>query len=162
MEIIDFTRVREAKLAEIAKIKTEPHTRYTAMLDALYKEDLTAMEYIAQTNALHMAYKIVEHSPYWGDRQGDYFLQVWSALEAVVPIIGDLIMANSYVEGSVRLAGQRFTSSDVGLWGARRMILDYLLILINDNSNPDDWLDIRDKEPLKNIFKHLGYRFNSL
>ena len=158
MKIIDFTRAREEKLAEIARTKTEPHTRYTAMLEALYKEDLTAMEYIAQTNALHMAYRIVEHSPYWGDKHGDYFLQVWSALEAVIPIIGDLIMTNSYVEGSVRLAGQRFTTSEVGLWAARRMILDYLLILIDDNSRPDDWLDIRDKEPLKNIFEHLGYR----
>ena len=158
MEIIDFTRAREAKLAEIARTKKEPHTRYTAMLEALYKEELTAMEYIAQTNALHMAYKIVERSPYWGDRQGDYFLQVWSALEAVVPIIGDLIMANSYVDGSLRLADQRYTTSEVGLWAARRMILDYLLILIDDNSHPDDWLDIRDKEPLKNIFEHLGYR----
>ena len=162
MEIIDFTRAREAKLAEIAKTKAEPNTRYKAMLETLHKEDLTAMEYIAQTNTLHIAYRIVAHSPYWGNKQGDYFMQVWSAMEAVVPIIGDLIMANSYVEGSVRLAGQRFTTSDVGLWAARRMILDYLLILIDDNSNPDDWLDIRDKEPLKNIFNHLGYRFSSL
>ena len=83
MEIIDFTRAREAKLAEIARTKTEPHTRYTSMLDALYKEDLTGMEYIAQTNALHMAYRIVENSPYWGDKQGDSFLQAWSALEAI-------------------------------------------------------------------------------
>ena len=158
MEIIDFTRAREAKLAEIARTKTEPHTRYTSMLDALYKEDLTAMEYIAQTNALHMAYRIVENSPYWGDKQGDSFLQAWSALEAVVPIIGDLIMANSYVDGSLRLAGQRYTTSEVGLWAARRMIRDYLLILIDDSSSPDDWLDIRDKELLKNIFEHLGYR----
>jgi len=32
-------------------------------LEALDKEELTAMEYIAQNHALQMAYKIVEHSP---------------------------------------------------------------------------------------------------
>lgn len=157
MEIIDFARAREERLANIAKAKAEPRARYTAMLEALYKEDLTSMEYIAQIHALHMAYKIVENSPHWGDRQGDFFLQTWSALEVVVPIIGDLIIANSYVDGSVHLTGQRFTVNEVGPWAARRMILDYLLILIDDNSRPDDWLDIRDKEPMKNIFAHLGY-----
>lgn len=58
----------------------------------------------------------------------------------------------------MHLPGQRLTASEVGLWAARRMILDYLLILIDDNSRPDDWLDIRDKEPLQNIFVHLGYK----
>ena len=51
-----------------------------------------------------------------------------------------------------------YTASEVGWWAARRMILDYLLILIDDSSRPDDWLDIRDKEPLRNVFEHLGYR----
>ena len=39
MEIIDFTRAREAKLAEIARTKTEPHTRYMAILEALYNSE---------------------------------------------------------------------------------------------------------------------------
>ena len=158
MEIIDFTKAREKRLEKVALTKKEPHARYTAMLEALEKEDLTAMEYIAQNHALQMAYKIVEHSPYWGHKQGDFSLQIWSALEAVVPVIGDLIIANSYVDGAVRLAGQKFMANEVGLWAARRMILDYLLILIDDNSHPDDWLDIRDKQPLKNVFEHLGYK----
>ncbi len=157
MDIIDFTKAREERLAKVAKEKAEPYARYRAMLEALDREDLTVMEYIAQNHALQMAYKIVEHSPYWGDKQGDFFLQVWSALEAVVPVLGDLIIANSYVDGAVRLAGQKFMANEVGLWAARRMILDYLLILTDDNSRPDDWLDIRDKQPLKNIFEHLGY-----
>lgn len=100
MEIIDFTKARKERLANIARTKAEPHARYTAMLETLYKEDLTSMEYIAQTHALRMAYKLVEHSPYFGDRQGDFFLQIWSSLEAVVPVIGDLIIANSYVKDS--------------------------------------------------------------
>jgi len=158
MDIIDFTKAREARLAKAAKEKAEPHARYRAMAEALDREDLTAMEYIAQNHALQMAYKMVEHSPYWGDKQGDFSLQVWSALEAVVPVLGDLIIANSYVDGAVRLAGQKFTANEVGLWAARRMILDYLLILIDDTSRPDDWLDIRDKQPLKNVFEHLGYK----
>jgi hypothetical protein len=58
----------------------------------------------------------------------------------------------------VRLAGQKFTTKEVGQWAARRMILDYLLILIDDTSRPDDWLDIRDKQPLKNVFEDLGYK----
>ena len=157
MDIIDFTKAREERLAKVAKEKAEPYARYRAMVEALDREDLTVMEYIAQNHALQMAYKIVEHSPYWGDKQGDFSLQVWSALEAVVPVLGDLIIANSYVDGAVRLAGQKFMANEVGLWAARRMILDYLLILIDDNSRPDDWLDIRDKQLLKNIFEHLGY-----
>ena len=60
MDIIDFAKVREARLAKAAKVKAEPGTRYTAMLEALDKEELTAMEYIAQNHALQMAYKIVE------------------------------------------------------------------------------------------------------
>jgi hypothetical protein len=105
-----------------------------------------------------MAYKIVEHSPLWGTAQGDFLLQIQSALDAVVPVLGDLIIANSYVDGAVRLTGQKFTANEVGLWAARRMILDYLLILIDDNSRPDDWLDIRDKQPLQNVLAYLGYR----
>ena len=161
MDIIDFTKAREERLAKVAKEKAEPYARYRAMVEALDREDLTVMEYIAQNHALQMACKIVEHSPYWGDKQGDFSLQVWLALEAVVPVLGDLIIANSYVDGAVRLAGQKFMANEVGLWAARRMILDYLLILIDDNSRPDDWLDIRDKQPLKNIFEHLGYSVSS-
>lgn len=157
MDIIDFARAREEKIAKAAKEKAEPYSRYMAMVEALGREDLTAMEYIAQNHALQMAYKIVEHSPCWGNKQGDFSLQVWSALEAVVPVLGDLIIANSYMDGAVRLAGQKFMANEVGLWAAPRMILDYLLILIDDNSRPDDWLDIRDKQPLKNVFEHLGY-----
>ena len=127
------------------------------MVEALSKEDLTVMEYIAQNHAMQMAHKIVEHSPCWGDKHGDFSLQVWSSLEAVVLVLGDLIIANSYMDGAVRLAGQKFMANEVGLWAAPRMILDYLLILIDDNSRPDDWLDIRDKQPLKNVFEHLGY-----
>ena len=158
MDIIDFAKAREARLAKAAKEKVKPYARYKAMVEALDREDLTAMEYIAQSHALQMAYKIVEHSPYWGDKPGDSSLQVWSALEAVVPMIGDLIIANSYVDGVVRLAGYKFMANEVGLWAARRMLLDYLLILIDDNSRPDDWLDIRDKHPLQNVFAHLGYK----
>ena len=158
MDIIDFAKVWEARLAKAAKEKSEPFARYKAMVEALDREDLMAMEYIAQNHALQMAYKIVEHSPCWGDKHGDFSLQVWSSLEAVVPVIGDLIIANSYVEGAVRLAGHKFMANEVGLWAARRMILDYLLILIDDNSRPDDWLDIRDKQPLQNVFAHLGYK----
>ena len=73
-------------------------------------------------------------------------------------VLGDLIIANSYVKEAVRLPGQKLTANEVGLWAARRMILDYLLILIDDNSRPDDWLDIRDKQPLKNVFEYLGYK----
>ena len=160
MSIIDFAKAREARLAKAARTKAEPYARYTAMLEALDKEDLTAMESIAQVHALQMAYRIVEHSPYWGTKQGDFFLQTWSALEAVVPVIGDLIIANSFVDSSVRLRGQRYTSNEVGLWAARRMILDYLLILIDDSSRPDDWLDIRDRQPLQNVFAHLGYNID--
>ena len=158
MDIIDFARAREEKIAKAAKEKAEPYSRYMAMVEALGREDLTAMEYIAQNHALQMAYKIVEHSPCWGNKQGDFSLQVWSALEAVVSVLGDLIIANSYVDGAVRLAGQKFMANEVGRWAARRMILDYLLILIDDNSRPDDWLDIRDKQPLKNVFEYLGYK----
>jgi len=50
-----------------------------------------------------------------------------------------LIIANSYVDGAVRLAGHKFMANEVGLWAARRMILDYLLILIDDNSRPEHW-----------------------
>jgi hypothetical protein len=117
-----------------------------------------AMESIAQVHALQMAYKIVEHSPLWGTKQGDFLLHIQSALDAVVPVLGVLIIANSYVEGTVRLTGQKFTANEVGLWAARRMILYYLLILIDDNSRPDDWLDIRDKQPLQNVLAYLGYR----
>ena len=158
MDIIDFAKVREARLAKAAKVKAEPCTRYTAMLEALDKEELTAMEYIAQNHALQMAYKIVEHSPLWGTKQGNFSLPIQSALDAVVPVLGDLIIANSYVDGAVRLTGQKFTANEVGWWAARRMILDYLLILIDDNSRPDDWLDIRDKQPLQNVLAYLGYR----
>ena len=158
MDIIDFAKVREARLAKAAKVKAEPGTRYTAMLEALDKEDLTAMEYIVQNHALQMAYKIVVHSPLWGPKQGNFSLQIQSALDAVVPVLGDLIIANSYVDGAVRLTGQKFTANEVGWWAARRMILDYLLILIDDNSRPDDWLDIRDKQPLQNVLAYLGYR----
>lgn len=157
MEVIDFAKAREERLAKIARTKAEPYARYTAMLGALEGEELTAMERIAQTHALEMAYRIVEHSPHFGQQPGDFFLPVWAALEAVVPVIGDLIIANSYVSDSVRLTGQKYTASEVGLWAARRMILDYLLILIDDSSRPDDWLDIRDKEPLRNVFVYLGY-----
>ena len=157
MDIIDFAKTREARLAKAAKEKAEPHARYGAMVEALDREDLTAMEYIAQNHPLQMAYKIVEHNPCWGDKHGDFSLQVWSSLEAVVPVLGDLIIANSYVDRAVRLAGQKFMANEVGLWAARRMILDYLLILIDDNSRPEDWLDIRDKQPLKNVFEYLGY-----
>ena len=157
MDIIDFAKAWEARLAKAAKEKSEPFARYKAMVEALDREDLTAMEYIAQNHALQMAYKIVEYSLCWGDKQGDFSLPVWSALEAVVPVLGDLIIANSYVDGAVRLAGQKFMANEVGLWAARRMILDYLLILIDDTSYPDDWLDIHDKQPLKNVFEHLGY-----
>ena len=87
MDIIDFANAREARLAKAAKEKAGPYARYKAMVEALDREDLTAMEYIAQNHALQMAYKIVEHSPYWGDKPGDSSLQVWSALEAVVPVI---------------------------------------------------------------------------
>ena len=158
MDIIDFAKVREARLAKAAKEKAEPYSRYTAMVEALSKEDLTVMEYIAQNHALQMAYKMVEHSPYWGNRQGDFYLAIKSALEAVVPVLGDLIIANSYVKEAVCLPGQKFPANEVGLWAARRMILDYLLILIDDSSSPDDWLDIRDKQPLKNIFEYLWYK----
>ena len=158
MEIIDFTKAREERLEKVAKTKKEPHARYTAMLEALEKEDLMAMEHIVQNHALQMAYKMVEHSPYWGNRQGDFYLAIKSALEAVVPVLGDLIIANSYVKEAVCLPGQKFPANEVGLWAARRMILDYLLILIDDSSSPDDWLDIRDKQPLKNIFEYLGYK----
>ena len=161
MDIIDFTKAREERLAKVAKEKAEPYARYRAMVEALDRENLTVMEYIAQNHALQMAYKIVEHSPYWGDKQGDFSLQAWSAMEAVVPVLGDLIIANSYVDGAVRLAGQKFMANEVGLWAAPRMILDYLLILIDGNSRPDDWLDIRDKQPLKNVFEHLGYSVGS-
>ena len=157
MEIIDFSKAREERLEKVAKTKKEPHARYIVMLEALEKEDLTAMEYIAQNHALQMAYKMVEHSPNWGSKQGDFYLAVRSAMEAVVPVLGDLIIANSYVKETVCLPGQKFPANEVGLWAARRMILDYLLILIDDNSRPDDWLDIRDKQPLKNVFEHLGY-----
>ncbi len=157
MNIIDFAKVREARLAKAAKVKAEPRTRYTAMLEALDKEELTAMEYIVQNHALQMAYRIMEHSPRYGVKQGDFYLPVLSALEAIVPVLGDMIIANSYVQGSVRLTGQKYAASEIGLWAALRMILDYLLILIDDNSRPDDWLDIRDKKPLQNMFKYLGY-----
>ena len=157
MEIIDFAKAREERLAKAARAKAEPQARYNAMQDALRNEDLTPIAYIAQNHALQMAYKIVEHSPNYGRKNGDFFLPVWSALEAVVPVLGDMIIADSYVQGSVRLTGQKYTASEVGLWAARRLILDYLLILIDDNSRPDDWLDIRDKQPLQNIFLYLGY-----
>ena len=42
MEIIDFTKAREERLEKVDKTKKEPHARYTAMLEALEKEDLTA------------------------------------------------------------------------------------------------------------------------
>ncbi|SHK80251.1 hypothetical protein SAMN05216582_11842 [Selenomonas ruminantium] len=157
MAVIDFTKVREARLAEAARTKAGPCARYTAMMAALEAESLTAMEGIAQIHALRMAYQIVAHSPHWELEPGDDFLPVWSALEAVVSVLGDLIIADSYIDGSVRLTGQRYTASEVGLWAARRMILDYLLILIDDDSCPDDWLDIRDKQPLRNVFRYLGY-----
>ncbi|MCR5757908.1 MAG: hypothetical protein K6F95_08385 [Selenomonas sp.] len=156
MEVIDFVKARETRLSRIAKTKAEPHARYKAMLAALADEELSAMERIAQVHALEMAYRIVENSPLWG-KQEESQVVVWSALEAVVPLIGDLLMANSYVTDSVRLTGQKYTAGEVGLWAARRLILDYLLILIDDNSRPDDWLDIRDREPLRNVFAHLGY-----
>ena len=124
MDIIDFAKAWEARLAKAAKEKSEPFARYKAMVEALDREDLTAMEYIAQNHALQMAYKIVEHSPCWGDKHGDFSLQVWSSLEAVVPVLGDLIIANSYMDGAVRLAGQKFMANEVGLWAAPRMILD--------------------------------------
>ena len=157
MAIIDFARAREERRAKAARTEAEPQARYNAMQDALRNEDLTTIAYIAQNHALQMAYKIVEHSPNYGRKNGDFFLPVWSALEAVVPVLGDMIIADSYVQGSVRLTGQKYTASEVGLWAARRLILDYLLILIDDNSRPDDWLDIRDKQPLQNIFLYLGY-----
>ncbi len=157
MEIIDFAKAREERLAEAARTKAEPQARYNTMQDALRNEDLTPIAYIAQNHALQMAYKIVEHSPNYGRKNGDFFLSVWSSFEAVVPVLGDMIIADSYVQGSVRLTGQKYTASEVGLWAARRLILDYLLILIDDNSRPDDWLDIRDKQPLQNIFLYLGY-----
>ena len=157
MEIIDFAKAREERLAKAARTKAEPQARYNAMQDALRNEDLTPIAYIAQNHALQMAYKIVEHSPNYGRKNGDFFLPVWSSLEAVVPVLGDMIIADSYVQGSVRLTGQKYTASEVGLWAARRLILDYLLLLIDDNSRPDDWLDIRDKQPLQNIFLYLGY-----
>ena len=76
MEIIDFTKAREKRLEKVTLTKKEPHARYAAMLEALEKEDLTTMECIAQTHALQMAYKIVEHSPNWGNEQGDFYLAV--------------------------------------------------------------------------------------
>ncbi len=156
MDIIDFTKAREARLAKAAKTKTEPAERFLAMQTALEKEDLTAMEYIAQNHALQMAYRLVEHSPRYGIKQG-VLSSIWSALETIVPVLGDLIIANSFVQGTVRLTGQKYTANEVGLWAARRLILDYLLILIDDNSRPDDWLDIRDQQPWQNIFVYLGY-----
>ena len=62
MDIIDFAKAREARLAKAAKEKAGPYARYKAMVEALDREDLTAMEYIAQNHALQMAYKIVEHT----------------------------------------------------------------------------------------------------
>ena len=55
------------------------------------------------------------------------------------------------------MTGRRYSAAEVGQWAARRLVLDYVLILIDDRSCPDDWLDIDDEEPLREIFVYLGY-----
>ena len=53
MDIIDFAKVREARLAKATKEKAEPYSRYTAMVEALSKEDLTVMEYQGYDGIAH-------------------------------------------------------------------------------------------------------------
>ena len=157
MKIIDFTEARKMKLHAAAREKNKPYARYKAMQDALVKEDLPSMENIVQYHALEMAYQLVDHSPKWGTLTGDFSQQMKSAVEAVVPVLGDMILAGSVVPGSVRMTGRRYSAAEVGQWAARRLVLDYVLILIDDRSCPDDWLDIDDEEPLREIFVYLGY-----
>lgn len=157
MDVIDFSAARQRRLAAMARTKSEPQARFAAMQEALAQDELTVMERIVQQHALRMAYRIVAESPAWGTPDEKEPRRIFTELEAVVPILADLIMAESYMPAAVRMAGTHLTSSEVGLWAARRIVLDYLLILIDDNSRPDDWLDIRDKEPLRNVFAYLGY-----
>jgi len=160
MDVIDFSAVRQKRLAAMAKTKAEPQARFDAMQEALRRDELTVMGRIVQQHALRLAYRIVAESPVWGKPNEAEPLRALVELEAVVPVLADLIMAESYMPAAVRMAGTRLTANEVGLWAARRMVLDYLLILIDDNSRPDDWLDIRDKEPLRNVFAYLGYEMD--
>ena len=157
MDVIDFSAARQRRLAAMARTKAGPQARFAAMQEALSQDELTAMGRIVQQHALRLAYRIVAASPVWGKPEEAEPLRVWTELEAVVPVLADLIMAESYMPAAVRMAGTHLTANEVGLWAARRMVLDYLLILIDDNSRPDDWLDIRDREPLRNVCAYLGY-----
>ena len=53
MAIIDFAKVREARLAKAARAKAEPYARYTAMLEAL---DKVGIEYEKLEDAIRRVF----------------------------------------------------------------------------------------------------------
>lgn len=158
MTIIDFTQKRQQRLMLLKKEKQEPAARMEAMKQALEKENLTDSARIIQYHALITAYDLVRHSPDYGSEPAPYSILKQEA-DTTIRILADFILLDSFMEAPINLAGRRMMPGEVSTWAARRLILDYILILIDDASSPDDWLDPADnnKKPLAAIFQHLGY-----